>query len=313
MSPGGLLTRGQLLTAAAGGALTCSFLTAPRWSLTRAVASGLVGPAGSEPDPDADPDLTPALDRAATGGAPATRGTSVGPLAEPVRPMWACGPCPCTPGELVVDVETDEHVVAFTFDDGPWPRNTVGVMDAFRSRGLEGAATFFWIASNVRQVGDVARQVVDRGYPVGNHSVTHCYSPSRLALEIQPAQDVVASVCGYRPLLFRSPGLTRGDVIQCRLAELGMANIFTDVDLGDWREPRVSASVLVERLARTLHPGTIVLLHDGGTHANTVAAVPGMLDVCRSRGYEVIWLDTLLRMGRRRSRSASSPCCVGRI
>jgi peptidoglycan/xylan/chitin deacetylase (PgdA/CDA1 family) len=305
------LTRGQVLAVAAGGVLTCSCLACRRASVARVLTQCVVGrPALAAAAVGSDLDLD--LDGPATGDGAAVRGASVGPIGPTTPPPWISGPCPCAPGELVVDVETDQRVVAFTFDDGPWPRHTVGIMDAFRSRGLEGAATFFWIANNVLQVGDVARQVVDRGYPVANHSVTHCYTPSRLAAEIQPAQDIISSVCGYRPQLFRSPGLTRGDVIQYRLAELGMANIFTDVDLGDWRDPRVSASVLVERFARTLHPGMIVLLHDGGTHAPTVAAVPGMLDICRCRGYEVVWLDTLLRMGRRQARDASSPCCVGR-
>jgi peptidoglycan/xylan/chitin deacetylase (PgdA/CDA1 family) len=41
----------------------------------------------------------------------------------------------------------------------------------------------------------------------------------------------------------------------------------------------------------------IVLLHDGGTHQQTVNALPCMLDYVRAAGYQVVPLGTLLREG----------------
>lgn len=208
-------------------------------------------------------------------------------------------PATHVPGELIASVITDHPFISFTFDDGPWPSHTQGVMNHFRAAGLEGLATFFWIGANVRALPHLAREVVDRGYLVGNHTITHRYTPSVIAAAIAPMQDLVHTVVGVRPVFFRSPGLTKGDIIQRTLAVHGMCNVFTETDLGDWRSPRRSAWQLVSAFERTVRPGSIVLLHDGGTHQPTVDAIPGMLEVARRKGLEVVPLDVLLRSGRR--------------
>ncbi len=205
-------------------------------------------------------------------------------------------PAGCTPGALVRGVNTGgARVVAFSYDDGPWPVYTRGVMDAFEARGLR--ATFFWIGSNVATNPDIARDVVARGHEVGNHSMTHVYSPSTIAREIPVANSTIQRITGVRPSLFRSPGLTEGGVIQSTLAANGMCNIFTTVELGDWYMPRRTASRLCSAFANTLHPGEIALLHDGGTHAQTVAATPCMLDVALQRGYRIVTVGGLLQLG----------------
>lgn len=230
-------------------------------------------------------------------GAAAVRGPMIQltPLPPPPEPEPEPEP-QCVPGSLVRGVDTGGvKVIAFSFDDGPWPTNTRAVMSAFEARGLR--ATFFWIGVNVSQYPDIAREVVARGHEVGNHSMTHCYSPTTLSTEIGPANDLIERTTGIRPALFRSPGLTQGDVIQYALAMHGMCNVFTTVVLGDHLSPRRSAATLCNSFANTLHPGEIVLLHDGGSHRQTVDAVPCMLDTALRRGYRIVTVGELLGMG----------------
>jgi peptidoglycan/xylan/chitin deacetylase (PgdA/CDA1 family) len=224
----------------------------------------------------------------------AVRGTpfQITPFPPPPPPP----PAVCTPGSLIRGVNVGStKVVAFSFDDGPWPTNTRAVMSAFEARGLR--ATFFWPGINVNAYPDIARDVVTRGHEVGNHSQTHVYSPSTIAREIPIANATIARVTGVTPVLFRSPGLTQSDTIQSALAVYGMCNIFTTVVLGDHLMPRRSASTLCSSFANTLHPGEIVLLHDGGSHTPTVQAVPCMLDTALRRGYQIVTVGQLLRLG----------------
>lgn len=219
--------------------------------------------------------------------APAVRGS-----AYQVRPDVPV----CAPGELVAGVDVGTRkLVAFTFDDGPWPVNTKAVMDQFEARGLR--ATFYMIGDNVRQFPEIARDVANRGHVIGNHSMTHRYVPRIIASEVQATQDLIAEVTGQRPTTFRSPGLTRGSVIQDELRAEGLCNVFTTVVLGDHLMPRKSASELCSAFAGTLHQGEIVLLHDGGSHRPTVDAVGCMLDVAISRGYTIVTLPDLLSAG----------------
>jgi peptidoglycan-N-acetylglucosamine deacetylase len=204
---------------------------------------------------------------------------------------------PCQPGSLVRSVDTaGVPLVTFTFDDGPSPANTRPIMDAFSARGL--TATFFVIGNNVREYPSIAREVADRGFLLANHTVTHRYTPSIIAREIGPMNDIIRPYTGRRPVYFRSPGLTQGSVIQSTLASYGMCNVFTSVDLRDWVSPRRSAGDLCSAFSRTLRPGMIVLLHDGGPRRPTTTAVPCMLDSALARGYRVVGLGELMASGR---------------
>ncbi len=202
----------------------------------------------------------------------------------------------CVPGQYIRGVNTNgQKLITFTFDDGPDPHYTKPIMDAFTQRGL--TATFFMIGINLRAYPSIGRSVVDRGFAVGNHSVTHRYTWAYISGEVGPMNDMIFEVLGVRTPYFRAPGLGDGPPIDAALVKAGMCNLSTDEVLGDHLEPRKSASALCASFAYNLKPGMIVLLHDGGTHAPTAQAVPCMLDTALARGYRVVSLAELLNSG----------------
>jgi peptidoglycan-N-acetylglucosamine deacetylase len=170
-------------------------------------------------------------------------------------------------------------------------------MSKFEARGYR--ATFFVIGKMVREQPGIARDIVNRGHTIANHTMTHSFVPNRIANEIVTTNDLIEQVTGVRPVLFRSPGLTRGQAIQDVLADEGMCNIFSTADLRDYVMPRRDPGTLCASFAANLHPGFIVLLHDGGgSHQNTIDAIDCMLDVVQQSGYSVVDLPDLLREGR---------------
>lgn len=226
----------------------------------------------------------------------AERGTAfqAGPTLPPPTPsiLWK-------PGDLIFAGDRNgPKIVSFTFDDGPWHTYTQGVMNHFKQKGLEGNATFFWVANNAKFYSAIAREVVNRGYGIANHSLTHStYVASKIAAEIAPAQELIFATVGIRPEYFRSPGLTEGASIQNELARLGMCNIFTSTNLNDSTVPRIGPWEINNNLARTIHPGNIILVHDGGTHRETMDATPLMIDTARAKGYQIVPLPELLATG----------------
>jgi len=248
------------------------------------------------------PPVVDSLGDAAAGSATAARGTALQQSATLPPPNgdsgeWQTGSVPgCNAGQTMRGVNTNgKKIITFTFDDGPDPRNTHAIMDEFARRGL--TATFFMIGVNIRAYSAAGREVVARGFAVGSHSVTHQYKPPIIASEVRPNNDIIESVLGVRTPYFRAPGLNEGPQIDAALREAGMCGFSTDVDLHDYVSPRRPASQLCASFSAGLHPGTIVLLHDGGSHAPTVAAVPCMLDIALSRGYKVVGLEEFLNSG----------------
>jgi|LakMenEpi03Aug12_release.lakeMendotaPanAssembly.Ray.scaffolds.fasta_scaffold259574_2 peptidoglycan/xylan/chitin deacetylase (PgdA/CDA1 family) len=202
----------------------------------------------------------------------------------------------CVPGEEFSRVDTGgAKLVAFTFDDGPSRRWTEPIMRAFEERKV--GATFFVVGSMLRSAPEVVQSMIDRGFEVGNHSMTHSYRPSTIAAEIRPLNDLLLQRFGVRTPFFRAPGLVSASSIRAAARAAGMCVVRVNILSGDDRSPRWSASKLCSSVTRSLKPGSIVLLHDGGNHKQTADAVPCMLDAAISRGYRIVTLAELLAAG----------------
>lgn len=235
------------------------------------------------------PESAPVVDP--TGLSLAARGarSQVGPIEPP--------PSTCVPGSFVRRVETGgKKLVALTFDDGPWPTNTEKVMNAIEAYG--GKATFFMIANNALKYPTIGRSVADRGHEVGNHSVSHQYIVRVLIDELVPADNILQSVTGVRPRVYRSPGLTASQLLQQALADYGgRCNIWANILSGDAAMPRPSSETICARFRSGLKPGSIILLHDGGSHTTTVNAVPCMAAYAVSQGYQMVTVSELMGQG----------------
>src|SRR6476659_6194008 len=73
-------------------------------------------------------------------------------------------------GEIVPRVETNEKVVALTFDDGPAPE-VRPLLDTLVAKKVK--ATFFLIGAQIAEDPADARRIVADGHQVGNHSWSH--------------------------------------------------------------------------------------------------------------------------------------------
>lgn len=215
------------------------------------------------------------------------------PNVPPGIPQSTYGPI-CVPGSLpITGLVTDQKVVTFTFDDGPSRSYTKPIVDEFASRGLQ--ATFFIPSLSLSRRSDIALYTTAAGHELGNHSHSHGYSPTTNAKEVAQAQGIFESVTGVAPIFYRHPGLSWSKRVLAELGKQGVCAIDTNMIVGDWTVPRVSAAVLCSRFKRGLKPGTIVVLHDGGNgHLPTVKAVPCMLDHAAAQGYQVLGLRDFL-------------------
>jgi peptidoglycan/xylan/chitin deacetylase (PgdA/CDA1 family) len=248
--------------------------------------------AGATPPPDttAPPTTTP----------PTTvPPTTVPPTTTPQPPLddWRDGRVAgCRPGQSFSRVDTrGVKLVAFTFDDGPDRQWTEPILQAFEQRGAR--ATFFVVGSMIYNVPDLVRSMIDRGFEIGNHTMTHSYLPGTIAAEIPRLNSLLQRRFAVRTPFFRSPGLTPGRSISSAAARAGMCLVGTNILSGDDRSPRRSPARLCDTVTRGLRPGSIVLLHDGGNHRQTAEAVPCMLDAAIARGYRIVTLAELLAAG----------------
>ena len=188
----------------------------------------------------------------------------------------------------------DPSHVALTFDDGPDPESTPEFARALAERGIR--ATFFMLGSMVAKAPDLAADIAAAGHEVGVHGYDHRYlttrGPRATRSDLTRATELIASVTGTRPSLFRPPyGVLSGPAL-LTARELGLSPVLWGAWGREWAPGATPASVL-QTLIRGLDGGVTVLLHDSGCtsppgawQAGLGALLP-LLDECERRGLRI--------------------------
>jgi cellulose synthase/poly-beta-1,6-N-acetylglucosamine synthase-like glycosyltransferase/spore germination protein YaaH/peptidoglycan/xylan/chitin deacetylase (PgdA/CDA1 family) len=203
--------------------------------------------------------------------------------------------------------------VAITFDDGPDPEWTPKILDVLREKNA--TATFFLIGIQADKFSGIAKRIYQEGNTIGNHTFTHPdvsnISTGYMKVELNLTERLFASLVGIRATLMRPPYAideepdTADEVRPLDIPqEMGYITVGNRIDPNDWSDsPRRSAEQIAAYVLAHLPPckpedlrcGNIVLLHDGGgDRAETVRALPMIIDGIRARGYEVAPVYELL-------------------
>jgi peptidoglycan-N-acetylglucosamine deacetylase len=202
--------------------------------------------------------------------------------------------------------------VAITFDDGPDPEWTPKILDVLKEK--HATATFFLIGMETDKYPGIAKRIYREGNTVGNHTFTHPdvsnISTAYMKVELNLTERLFGSLLGVRATFMRPPYAideepdTADQVRPLEIPQdLGYITVGNRIDPNDWNlndpaEPHGhrTAEEIVDYVLKHLPPckpddlrcGNIVLLHDGGgNRAETVRALPGIIDGIRARGYEV--------------------------
>ncbi len=211
--------------------------------------------------------------------------------------------------------------VAITFDDGPDPEWTPKILDVLKAK--HATATFFLIGIQTDKFSSIAKRIYSEGNTIGNHTFTHPdvsgISTSYMKVELNLTERLFASLMGIRATLMRPPYAideepdTADQVRPLEIPqEMGYITVGNRIDPNDWnlndpgevhgrRTAEEISSYVLSHLppcrVENLRCGNIVLLHDGGgNRAETVKALPAIIDGIRARGYEVAPVYELLGM-----------------
>ena len=201
-------------------------------------------------------------------------------------------------GDYVARVDTDEKVVALTFDDGPDPFHTPRVLEVLDRYHVK--ATFFMLGRNVERHPAMAREVLARGHEIGNHSYSHArlilMSPRHVRDEIERTDQLLRGIGVTGEILFRPPHASKFIVLPYVLVQMKKLSVLGDVDPQEWK--RRPAAVMTESILRQTRPGSIIGLHDpmGGATLRTLEdSIKGLA----AQGYR---FETVSELVRRRSR-----------
>jgi peptidoglycan/xylan/chitin deacetylase (PgdA/CDA1 family) len=185
--------------------------------------------------------------------------------------------------------------LTLSFDNGPHPDVTPGVLEALAAAGAR--ATFFVCGKEAAQprLQPLLARIRDGGHRIGNHTMSHRVElgatgdPGAPAREIDEAQSALAAF-GDADRLFRPYGA--GGVLGPRLLSSaavrhlcagGYTLVLWNSVPRDWEDPDGWPARALADVAR--QPWTLLVLHDLPTGA--MRALPRFLDAARAAGAEL--------------------------
>ena len=199
--------------------------------------------------------------------------------------------------------------VALTFDDGPSPY-TDQILHILHRHDTP--ATFFVLGNMVDERPEVVRRELHQGHAVGGHTYDHPHMALLpLGDQIHEFDDLDQAMEDNklpRPQLFRPPYASfNADTIEL-LDHRRLLMVLWSIDTGDYLDP--GSEVIAERALDGVGPGSVILMHDGGgDRAETIAALPKIIEGLRERHLQPVTIPELLISPTRRlatSRSSSS-------
>ena len=282
--------------ASAGSTLTALGM-APWSSPHTAHASGR-STASSSPSPTATPPATPPTTPTPQPRPPATnrqQNDLVGCHNGAPAPL----PAVVYSGAYAANRRAPDEV-ALTFDDGPASGSTIPILNFLERTGTP--ATFMVIGNQVAADPGLVRREWHDGFAIGVHTWDHPdmtkLSAAAAKRELTSTLDAIHSAIGADACIWfwRPPyGAYNGATVQTA-AQVGLSTIMWNDDPADWSRP--GTDTIVQRVLGEIHPGSVVLMHDGpANREQTLAALPAILAGLRARGLRPVTLPRLLTDG----------------
>jgi peptidoglycan-N-acetylglucosamine deacetylase len=197
------------------------------------------------------------------------------------------------PRVLYSDVHVGGPYIALTFDDGPHATLTPKLLDLLASRHIK--VTFFVLGECVEQNPQVLQRAAREGHEIANHSWSHPQlnrmSDDGVRSQLKRTDDLINSLIGVRPTLFRPPyGALTSRQKRWIPEEFGYKIILWDVDPLDWKEPGPAA--VASRILKNTRAGSIVLSHD--IHRGTIEAMPATIDQLLAKNFKFVTVSELI-------------------
>ncbi len=204
-------------------------------------------------------------------------------------------------GTIVARVETDEKVVALTFDDGPTPAGADSILPLLHSLGVR--ATFFVNGNSLAERPDVARRFVAAGHELGNHTGSHprmlLKSQAAIRREVEPTDSMIRIAGHTGPIHFRPPYGKKLFGLPWYLHRTGRTTVTWDVEPESFPEVDGDAGRIAAHVLERARPGSIILLHVMyPSRAESRRAVPAIVHGLRQRGYRFVTISKLMEKRR---------------
>ncbi|MBD8067878.1 polysaccharide deacetylase family protein [Bacillus sp. PS06] len=198
-------------------------------------------------------------------------------------------------GGLTYQVETDEKVVALTFDDGP-TKQTDEILDMLAHYKIK--ATFFLIGSDIEENPEEVKQIVQAGHQVGNHTYSHermiFKSLEFIDTEITKTDQLIKDAGYMNEIVFRPPNGKKLFGLPYYLSKQEKETIMWNLEPDSYFS---SSSEMVQYVSDQITPGSIILMHPMYDQTGEeLEAIKGIIETLLNEGYSFVTVDELKKL-----------------
>jgi peptidoglycan-N-acetylmuramic acid deacetylase len=160
------------------------------------------------------------------------------------------------------------------------------MLKSLKDNGVK--ANFFIAGYNIKSHPDYLKRLVDGGHFIANHTMTHkdmtTLTDDQVKKEITDFEKLYKDITGKEvEKYFRFPYGKYSMHNLSLVSDMGYTSVFWSTAMRDW-EPRKHADDPYNDIMNNLHPGNIILMHQGSKE--NMAALDKILKAVKNAGYE---------------------------
>ncbi len=176
--------------------------------------------------------------------------------------------------------------ILLTFDDGPNPVTTEKILSLLDTAKIK--ALFFCVGNNVKRYPEFAKEIVDRGHLIGNHTFNHKVitklSNDDFEKEVITTNKVIEDVVGNSPRFFRPPHGRFQINLAGRLKQFQLRNVMWSLLPYDYKNDLKVVKFAIENY---LANNSIAVLHDSERSSLIIEdSIKYLADEVRNKNYQ---------------------------
>jgi peptidoglycan-N-acetylglucosamine deacetylase len=198
-------------------------------------------------------------------------------------------------GGLTAQVNTDEKVVALTFDDGPTQQveDILPILEKYDAK-----ATFFLIGNEIEKNPEAAQMIAQAGHQIGNHTYSHnrmvLKSPSFIKEEIEKTNMLIVKAGFTGEIDFRPPNGKKLLALPYYLDQQNIDTITWNLEPDSYYS---SSADKLNYIKDHVKPGSIILMHPMYDQTGEeLETIEGIVKALSREGYKFITVNELQEM-----------------
>ncbi|MDQ1147794.1 peptidoglycan/xylan/chitin deacetylase (PgdA/CDA1 family) [Bacillus sp. SORGH_AS 510] len=195
-------------------------------------------------------------------------------------------------GGLTDRVQTDQKVVALTFDDGPSKNvdSILPLLDKYNAK-----ATFFLIGHDIEKYPEEAEKIAAAGHQLGNHTYSHnrmvFKSPSYINKEIEKTDQLIRDAGFTGEIDVRPPNGKKLIGFPYYLNKHNRDTIMWSLEPDSFYTTAVDK---INYVKKKVKPGSIILVHPMYDQTGEeLKAIEGILKALTEKGYSFVTVNEL--------------------